>query len=124
MEDGLDIWQMKTTSFFQKMEDNLNLHKIEYFGKWEMKVNPKKNPSVRAAAKTSLKLLQKLSRLEASQTISEADMDEARLNLHNSRLNFKKIVRNCLAEERDIRDMKLHNIISNPSAAFSAFRAG
>ena len=99
-------------------------NEVSMLGEKKERVKPKTSQSTKAAAKTSFKLLQKLSRLEGSQTASEAELDEARLRLHISRLLFKKIVRKCLAEERDIRDRKLYDIISNPSAAFSALRAG
>ena len=90
----------------------------------KLTIKPKKNKEVQIISKSSHKLLRALSRLEANPTATQDQLLEARHNLHESRMLFKKCVREGLAEERDTCDSKHYNIISNPSAAFRAFRAG
>ena len=86
------------------------------------KAKPNIAPSISAAAKSSMNELQNLRRLRASSTTTSEELDFARESLSNSRQQFKKETRTDLALNRDTVDSNLHNILTNPSAAFHAFK--
>ena len=88
----------------------------------EHKAKPSIAPTISAAAKSSMNDLQNLKRLQATSTTIREELDVARESLANSRQQFKKETRTDLALNRDTVDSNLHNILTNPSAAFHAFK--
>ena len=89
----------------------------------KFRMKPKTSPAVFHAASRSLRDLNHLNNLVLSSSPSPEDIDVARQQLSSSRRDFKKVVRSELAQDRDIMDSKLNDIISNPSKAFRTFRA-
>jgi len=89
----------------------------------EFKIKPKINPPVTSAAKLEAHALHQLREVEKSKTSSVVDIEFAKQELSITRYKYKKEVRADLAQERDLRDSKLHGILSNPSAIFRQFRA-
>ena len=81
------------------------------------------SPSISASAKSSLEERHKLRILEASADTTKHKLDEVRKSHANSRRLFIRETRNNLAMSREKIDGDLHKIISNPAAAFHAFRS-
>ena len=87
------------------------------------KPKPKRKPKPSAVVKLSLKLNKKLHQLESSPLSQETDLTELREKLATCRYQFKKEVRGDLSQARDTTDMKLFDIISNPSTVYRSLKA-
>ena len=70
----------------------------------------------------SLKLSRKLHQMESSPLSQDAELEDLREKLASSRQGFRKEVRGNLAQSRDMNDMKLFDILCNPSSIFKSLR--
>ena len=70
----------------------------------------------------TLKLSRKLHQLESSQLSQEAEVKNIREELASSRHDFRKEMRGNLAQTRDTNDMKLYEILSDPSSVYKSLR--
>ena len=80
---------------------------------------PRTSPAV---AIESLDQLYNLRKIQSSLTSTSAELDLARQKLAASRLQYKREARGVLALDRDNSDSNLHQMLTNPSAAYKAFR--
>jgi hypothetical protein len=81
------------------------------------------SPSVRAAARNSLKELHKLKKLEKISDITEEQINAARESLEKSRKQYQREVRGDLALARNKTDTDLHNILSESAPVFRSLRS-
>ena len=88
----------------------------------KLQLKPKKNKVI-AAAKVTLHHLRQLRKVEKSSPFSGIELESAIQRLSISRHQYRKEVRAGLAQERDLRDLKLNDIVSHPFPIFRQFRA-
>jgi hypothetical protein len=89
----------------------------------KFKPKPKTSKLFSASSKLSLQLLRNIRKLESSPHTNADELEDARQKLATIRYNLKKEVRDALAKDRDTRDTKLHNILSNPTTVYRSLRA-
>ena len=97
-------------------------NKVTMLGE-KFKPKPKTSKIFSASSKYSLHPLHNIRKLESSPLTSEYELEEARQKLASIRYKFKREVRDALAKDRDTRDTKLHDILSNPATVFRSLRA-